>query len=46
MSLEVNNIYLGDCLELVKELDKKSIDLIITDPPLIYMKVKKLGWEC
>lgn len=42
MSLEVNNIYLGDCLELVKELDKKSIDLIITDPPYIH-EGKKAG---
>lgn len=33
MSLEPNNIYLGDCLELMKQIPDKSIDHIITDPP-------------
>jgi site-specific DNA-methyltransferase (adenine-specific) len=28
-----NNIYLGDCLDIMKEVDDKSIDLILTDPP-------------
>jgi len=31
--LEVNNIYLGDCLELMRELEDKSVDAVITDPP-------------
>jgi len=31
--LEINKIYCGDCLELMKELDDKSIDLVLTDPP-------------
>ena len=31
--LEVNKIYLGDCLELMKEIPSESIDLIVTDPP-------------
>lgn len=31
--LEINKIYQGDCLELMKQIDSNSIDLIITDPP-------------
>ena len=31
--MELNNIYLGDCYELIKQVPDKSIDLIITDPP-------------
>ena len=31
--MEVNKIYLGDCLEIMKQLPDKSIDCIITDPP-------------
>lgn len=31
--LEQNNIYLGDCLEVMKDIDDKSIDLIICDLP-------------
>ena len=31
--LEVNRIYCGNCLELMKEIDNESIDLIVTDPP-------------
>ena len=31
--LDLNKIYLGDCLEVMKRIDDKSIDCIITDPP-------------
>ena len=31
--LEVNQIYLGDCLEVMKEIDDKSVDLILCDLP-------------
>jgi len=31
--LEINKIYCGDCLKIMKELPDKSIDLILTDPP-------------
>lgn len=31
--IEPNNIYLGDCYELIKQIPDKSIDLIMTDPP-------------
>jgi site-specific DNA-methyltransferase (adenine-specific) len=31
--LNINNIYLGDCLEVMKEIDDKSIDMILCDLP-------------
>ena len=31
--MEINNVYLGDCLELMKDITPKSIDLILCDPP-------------
>lgn len=31
--MELNKIYCGDCLELIKEIDDNSIDLVITSPP-------------
>lgn len=31
--MEYDYIELGDCLELMKELPDKSVDLIVTDPP-------------
>lgn len=31
--LELNKIYCGDCLELMKQLPDKSIDLVVTSPP-------------
>ena len=31
--LDKNKIYLGDCLELMKEIPDKSVDCILTDPP-------------
>lgn len=33
MTLEVDRIYLGNCLELMREIPDESIDAIITDPP-------------
>lgn len=36
--MEKNKVYLGDCLELMKDIPDKSIDLIIADPP--YFKIK------
>lgn len=32
-STEVNKLYNGDCLELMKDIPDKSIDCIITDLP-------------
>ena len=31
--LELNKIYQGDCLEVMKDIDGSLIDLIVTDPP-------------
>ena len=31
--IELNKIYNADCLELMKEIPDKSIDLVLTDPP-------------
>jgi site-specific DNA-methyltransferase (adenine-specific) len=31
--LELNQIYCGDCLELMKEMPDNSVDLLFTDPP-------------
>lgn len=31
--MEINNIYLGDCLELMKDIKDKSIDMILCDLP-------------
>ena len=33
--LEINQIHEGDCLELMKTLPDKYIDLVITDPPYV-----------
>ena len=33
MKIEPNNIYLGDCLELMKYIPDKSIDLTVISPP-------------
>lgn len=31
--LELNQIYCGDCLDYMKEMDDNSVDLVLTDPP-------------
>lgn len=36
MEIKPNNIYLGDCYELIKEIPDKSIDLCYIDPPYSY----------
>ena len=33
MTLEVDRIYCGDCLDLMREMPDKCIDLVLTDPP-------------
>ena len=32
MNIEPNNIYCGDCLELMKQMPDNSVDLVISDP--------------
>ena len=31
--LDIDRIYQGDCLQVMKDIEDKSIDLIIADPP-------------
>jgi DNA modification methylase len=31
--MEINKIYLGDCIELMKQIPDESVDIILTDPP-------------
>jgi len=33
LDLDINKIYQGDCLGIMKEIPDKSIDLVLTDPP-------------
>ena len=37
--LEINKIYCADCLDLMKEMEDNSVDLVLTDPP--YYQVMK-----
>ena len=32
--LEINKVYLGDCLELMKDIADKSVDMILCDLPV------------
>ena len=36
--MEINKIYNGDALDLIKQLDDNSIDLVITSPPYSTLK--------
>lgn len=40
--LEINKIHHGDCLELMKQIDDNSVDLVIIDPPY---NIKKDAWD-
>ena len=40
--LELNNIYCMDCLEGLKQIPDKSINLIVTDPPY---NINKAKWD-
>jgi site-specific DNA-methyltransferase (adenine-specific) len=33
--LELDKVHLGDCLELMREIPDKSIDMVLTDPPYL-----------
>src|SRR5574344_1120658 len=42
--LEINKIYNADCLELMKQLPDKCVDLVLTDPPYgIHNKINNGG---
>ena len=36
--LELNRIYHGDYKELIRSVDDRSIDLVVTDPPYLFIK--------
>ena len=40
MNLEINKSHFGDCLELMKNIPDKSIDMILCDPPFGTTKCK------
>jgi len=42
MKLQRNKSYKGDCVELMKYLPDESVDVILTDPPYLYLKNQKL----
>ncbi len=42
MILERNKSYKGDCIELMQFLPSESVDVILTDPPYLYLKNQKL----
>lgn len=41
--IEVNKIYCADCFSLLKDIQDKSIDLVLIDPP--YFQVMKTDWK-
>lgn len=41
--IKINEIYNANCLELIKDIDDKSIDLIVTDPPYEFISKNPLG---
>ena len=44
MNLELNKIYCANCLDLMKDIPDKSVDLILTDPPYgIGLKCKNIN---
>lgn len=45
--MEIDKIYQGDCLELIKQLPDKSIDCIICDPPyeVLNKNNKNAQWD-
>ena len=38
MKIEPNNIYCGDCYELIKLIPDHSVDLVIIDPPYEFVQ--------
>lgn len=41
--MEVNKIYHGHCMDLIKQLDNESIDSVITSPP--YWQLRDYKWD-
>ena len=36
--MQLNQIYQGDCNELIKKLDDNSVDIVLTSPPYNSMR--------
>ncbi len=41
----INKIIQGNCLEVMKEIPDRSIDLILTDPPYEFISKNPVGGE-
>lgn len=39
------DIYVGDCIELIKDIPDKTIDAVITDPPYNVLDSSHVNWE-
>ena len=39
----INKIHLGDCMEVMKQMPDKCVDLVLTDPP--YYKIVNKEWD-
>lgn len=42
MEIILNKIYNKDCLEGMKDIPSESVDVVLTDPPYLYLKNQKL----
>lgn len=42
--LEINKVHCWDCLELMKEIPDKSVDLVLTDPPYEFISKNPKWW--
>ena len=42
-NMEINKIYQGDCLEEMKKIPDKSVDLVLTDP--FYVPQTQFSWK-
>ncbi len=41
--MEFNNLYCGDCYDLMKKLSSNVIDVIYMDPPFFTQEIQKLS---
>lgn len=41
--MELNNIYCGDCRQLLSQLSSESVDAIYMDPPFFTQELQKLS---
>ena len=45
MKIEPNNIYNGDCLELMKEIPDNTVDMVLCDLPYGVLRSEKAKWD-